>query len=114
MATLWRGIVGADITIAVRPSAVPAETPTTAEMMAGKMAGGGAAPATGGGMKSGAGGGKAPVGMAVDVRLEDARAIVLRAGERGGVPEGSLRRVGFEVGEWVRGRGDGGGRERDN
>ena len=111
MATLWRGIVGADITVAVRAPQVPAETPTTAEMVrtakeAGK--GGGAGGAKGGvGSGGSGGGGNVPVGQAVDVRLEDARAIVLRAAEGGGVPEGSLRRVGFEVGEWVRARGEG-------
>jgi len=40
----------------------------------------------------------------VEVRLEDARAILLRVGDDGEVGEGGLRRVGFEVGEWVRGR----------
>lgn len=99
MATLWRGIVGPDITVAVRSPQVPAETPTTAEMVktaTQKVNGGANAPK----------GGVVAVGQAVDVRLEDARAIVLRSAEGGGVPEGSLRRVGFEVGEWVRSRGE--------
>ena len=113
MATLWRGIVGADITVAVRSAQVPAETPTTAEMVK-------TAAATGSGSAGsakasvGSAGGKgvgAVVGQAVDVRLEDARAIVLRALEGGGVPEGSLRRVGFEVGEWIRAAGEKGRRE---
>ena len=117
MATLWRGIVGADITVAVRAPQVPAETPTTAEMVrTAKEAGNGGGKGVGagggkGGVGAGGGGGNVPVGQAVDVRLEDARAIVLRAAEGGGVPEGSLRRVGFEVGEWVRARGEGQRRE---
>lgn len=120
MATLWRGIVGADITVAVRAPQVPAETPTTAEMVrTAKEAGiGGGKGGTAGSGKGGVGGergtgggGNVSVGQAVDVRLEDARAIVLRAAEGEGVPEGSLRRVGFEVGEWVRARGEGDRRE---
>ena len=111
MATLWRGIVGADITIAVRPSQVPAETPTTAEMVK-TAAGTGSAGSSKANVGSAGGKGVAVVvGQAVDVRLEDARAIVLRALEGGGVPEGSLRRVGFEVSEWIRAAGEGERRE---
>lgn len=40
---------------------------------------------------------------AVEVRLEDARAVIVRGEREGGVGEGGLRRVGFEIGEWVRG-----------
>ena len=44
----------------------------------------------------------------VEVRLQDARAIVVTvdSGEKG-IGEGELRRVGFEVGEWVLGREEG-------
>ncbi|KAL8797159.1 MAG: hypothetical protein Q9195_000626 [Heterodermia aff. obscurata] len=111
MATLWRGIVGADITVAVRSAQVPAETPTTAEMVK-AAAGTGSAGSSKANAGSAGGKGVAPVvGQAVDVRLEDARAIVLRALEGGGVPEGSLRRVGFEVGEWIRAAGEKGRRD---
>lgn len=61
----------------------------------------------GAGGKGGEGGGRKVSaegrGGGVDVRLEDARAVVVRGAEGGGVPEGGLRRVGFEIGEWVRG-----------
>ncbi|KAL8825624.1 MAG: hypothetical protein Q9191_004303 [Dirinaria sp. TL-2023a] len=86
MATLWRGSVGPDITIAVR-SAVP-ETPTSSDM--GKSGG-----------KNGKSGVTGTV-PSVEVRIDDARTILVRVGEDGEVTEGSLRRVGFEVGEWVR------------
>lgn len=45
-------------------------------------------------------------GPGVEVRLEDSGAIMVRVDGKG-VGEGSLRRVGFEVGEWVRGRDEG-------
>ena len=67
MATLWRGVVGPDVTVAVGRG-------------------------DGGGVKGG-----------VEIRLGDAKAILVREG----VGEGVLRRVGFEVGEWVRGLGEG-------
>lgn len=78
MASLWRGVVGPDLTIVVRG----------AEMAKG----------------DGAGKSARASGPSVEVRLEDAKAILLRVGEDGEVGEGGLRRVGFEVGEWVRGR----------
>ena len=83
MATLWRGIVGPDITVIVKDAA-SADNKEDA------------------GRPGGAGTG-------VEVRLADARAILVRSGDSG-VPDGALRRVGFEVGEWVRGIGE---RERD-
>lgn len=84
MATLWRGIVGPDITIVVRS----ASHETTS-------AGSNAV------MSPGAEGGR---NGSVEVRLSDARAIVLRGdGEGKGVSDAGLRRAGFEVGEWVRG-----------
>jgi len=83
MATLWRGIVGPDITIVVR--AASHETTSAG---------------SNGVMSPGADGGRTG---SVEVRLNDARAIVLRGEEGKGVSESGLRRVGFEVGEWVRG-----------
>lgn len=80
MATLWRGIVGVDLTVYVCSSARGEED-----------GGRGGPPAAGG----------------VEVRT-DARAILVRAqNER--VEDKWLRRVGFEVGEWVRGGGGGTG-----
>jgi hypothetical protein len=77
MATLWRGIVGPDITVVLRTAAAkgPAE----------------------GGQPS-----PKEVQQGVEIRLADARAILLTVDERGRVGDGGLRRVGFEVGEWVR------------
>ncbi len=49
------------------------------------------------------GGGGGGWGAVVEVRLEDARAVIVRGEREGGVAEGGLRRVGFEIGEWVRG-----------
>ncbi len=70
MATLWRGIVGPDITVYVKEA--------SGEEMA-KFGG-------------------------VEVR-EDARAVVVRLEKGKACEEKSLRRLGFEVGEWVRGVG---------
>lgn len=102
-ATLWRDIVGADITVAVQAAATTAAAEDGAAGDKSKEAG-----------KEGEGshkrkapsvdrGGGAAGG--VEVRLEDARAVIVR-GESGGVGRGSLRRVGFEIGEWVRGWGE--------
>lgn len=85
MATIWRGIVGPDITIVVRSSNSNHEGASTngssspRDEAAGPRAGG------------------------VEVRLADARAILLRCDTGGKVGESALRRVGFEVGEYVRG-----------
>lgn len=79
MATLWRGIIGVDLTIYVNSG--PRDDD-----------GRNVAPALG--------------GAGVDVRT-DARAIVLQC-QNGRVEEKMLRRAGFEVGEWVRGLGTNG------
>ena len=84
MASLWRGVVGPDLTIAIRPNVVDTPPNTGNPRARGKAGRSGVA--------------------AVEVRLEDAKAILLTAGEDGEIGEGSLRRVGFEVGEWVRGK----------
>ncbi|KAI4186389.1 MAG: hypothetical protein LQ346_005689 [Caloplaca aetnensis] len=86
MASMWRGIVGPDVTIAVEQ-----EGPVEHK---GRQAKG----------KGSAGGGGGAAGGDVDVRLEDSRAVVVRVERGGKVGEGALRRVGFEIGEWVRGR----------
>lgn len=39
----------------------------------------------------------------VEIRLDEARAVIVRGEPEGGVAESALRRVGFEVGEWVMG-----------
>ncbi|MCJ1472092.1 hypothetical protein MMC13_000739 [Lambiella insularis] len=85
MATLWRGIVGPDITIVVRSSSSNYEGANT----------NGSSSPREEAARAGAGG--------VDVRLADARAILLRCEAGGKVGESALRRVGFEVGEYVRG-----------
>jgi len=95
-ATLWRNVVGADVTVAVQvPSSLGDDVPSS------KVKG------ESGAVKSGDGGGRKVSaegrGGGVEVRLEDSRAVVVKGAEGGGVPEGGLRRVGFEIGEWVRG-----------
>ncbi|MCJ1392452.1 hypothetical protein MMC18_005319 [Xylographa bjoerkii] len=82
MATLWRGIVGPDITIVVRPANGQYE---------GGIANGNSSPRE----ESRNGGG-------VEVRLQDARTITLLCPNVGKVQESALRRMGFEVGEYVR------------
>lgn len=85
-------MVGADVTVAVQvPSGLENDVQTVKVMAAGKGEGAGRKVSA-----EGRGGG-------VDVRLEDSRAVVVKGAEGGGVPEGGLRRVGFEIGEWVRG-----------
>lgn len=77
MATLWRGTVGPDVTIAI---AAPGSSVFSSKGKATKIIGGG-----------------------VEIRLEDLRAILLSMDdETGTVVEGALRRVCFELGEWVR------------
>ncbi|KAI9741184.1 MAG: hypothetical protein M1834_002897 [Cirrosporium novae-zelandiae] len=79
MATLWRGCVGADVTVIVT------EVEDNKEM---ERYGG---------------------GTGVEVRLadENERAVVVRKRKGQDVDERALRRVGFEVEEWVRNRGKG-------
>lgn len=97
MATLWRGIVGPDITIAILPPPTPQSSTSAksgSEMSKSMSA-------------RGTPRGNVSCGSGVEIRLEDARAILVRVDEKG-VGEGSLRRVGFEVGEWVRSKEEGG------
>lgn len=82
MASMWRGIVGPDVTVAVEQEG---SVEHKAQQTKGKC-------------NAGAAGGD------VDVRLEDSRAVVVRVERGGKVGEGALRRVGFEIGEWARGR----------
>lgn len=96
-ATLWRNVIGADVTVAVQAATVPAEE-AALSAKTGASAGGGEV-----GSHKAEGGRKGKDGGGVEVRLEDARAVVVRGAEGGGVLEGGLRRVGFEIGEWVRG-----------
>jgi len=79
MATLWRGIIGPDITIYIK--SVGAKEMETAEKI-------------------------------VEIREEkELRCLVVRKERGGKVEERALRRVGFEVGEWVRGIAGGISRE---
>ena len=85
MATLWRGVVGPDVTVYIKDK--------------------------NGDVDGHEDGGRLGGGTGVEVRLGDARAIVVRKNaangnaKGAGLGEGALRRVGFEVGEWVRGMG---------
>lgn len=114
MASLWRGIIGPDVTIAL----LPAYYPTAPNSASSNASGSGSS-----GLNSSStprltetaprvagrpGGGSSVSNSGVEARLEDARAILVR-GESGksGIAEGKLRRVGFEIGEWVRGGDDG-------
>ncbi len=117
-ATLWRNVVGADITVAVQgsaPSVGGEEVETGMGTGTGKAGGKEVAKQAGengggererkrkaAGSVSGSAGGSA-AGNAVEVKLEDARAVIVRGEAGGGVAVGALRRVGFEIGEWVRG-----------
>lgn len=86
--------MGADVTVAVQvPSGLENEVQSGKVVVVAGKAGEGAGRKV---SAEGRGGG-------VAVRLEDSRAVVVRGAEGGGVPEGGLRRVGFEIGEWVRG-----------
>lgn len=121
MASLWRGIIGPDVTIAMLPAFYPT-APNSASSPPRVNSGGGSGSGSGsinssttprltetaprvGGLGSG---GSSISSSGVEAPLEDARAILVR-GESGkaGIAEGKLRRVGFEVGEWVRGGDDG-------
>ncbi|MCJ1402677.1 hypothetical protein MMC11_005897 [Xylographa trunciseda] len=82
MATLWRGIVGPDITIVVRPAS---------NQYDGSSANGNSSPRE-----------ETRNGGGVEVRLQDARTITLLCPNVGKVPESALRRMGFELGEYVR------------
>lgn len=104
-ATLWRDVVGADITVAVQAAATTAAAEDGPAGEKGKET-----------VREGEGshkrkapsvdrGGGAAAAGGVEVRLEDARAVIVK-GEGRGVGKGSLRRVGFEIGEWVRGWGE--------
>ena len=115
-ATLWRDIVGADVTVAVQAPAAtanedpvaPASTAAAAASVAGDAkAGKDVAAEVDGTHRRKALSVDRAVGVqgCVEVRLEDARCVVVK-GEKDGVGRGSLRRVGFEIGEWVRGMGE--------
>ncbi|KAL9129830.1 MAG: hypothetical protein Q9217_001828 [Psora testacea] len=107
-ATVWRGIVGADVTIAVRPELAPEEhasPPGTAGSGETKMS----SNETGKSRFGTSAGLKEKGAAGVEIRLEAERAVVVKGEVGGGVSEGGLRRVGFEIGEWIRGRGIDGG-----
>ncbi|KAF2689063.1 hypothetical protein K458DRAFT_123371 [Lentithecium fluviatile CBS 122367] len=93
MATLWRGTVGPDLTIYVKG--------------AGEGAGAGVGGGSAGGAGSGVGLGRGAGGKLVELNEEGRCLTVVREGKgnQGRFAESALRRVGFEVGEWVRGIG---------
>lgn len=75
LAALWRGCVGPDVTIVV-------QGPDEGEKVSGENWDMG--------------------GTCVNVRLQDARTVVVRMGKEGELDEKALRRVGFEVEEFLR------------
>ena len=126
-ATLWRNVVGADITVAVQgsaPSIVVGEEVETRTGTIGteKVGDRGKEVAKQAGAENNGGGererkrkapgsvsgssGTSGAGNAVEVKLEDARAVIVKGEVGVAVAVGALRRVGFEIGEWVRGWGE--------
>ncbi|KAI0970980.1 hypothetical protein F4678DRAFT_472936 [Xylaria arbuscula] len=83
VATLWRGVVGADLTVYVRRSAAAADGES-----------GGAGHNNSGSNSGGGSGGVEMTGSGV---------MVLRVPDSGRVDEKLERRLGFEIAEWVRG-----------
>ena len=77
-ATLWRGITGADLTVYVRNVEREGDEP----------------------MSAGATAGPSPMERKVEMK-DDVGAILVKR-EGGKVEDGAVRRVAFEVGEWVR------------
>lgn len=107
MASLWRGIIGPDVTIAVLPALHPT-APHSASTNGGSSSGGSNNSDPAHRLNTPVNGGSTTTNSGVEARLEDVGAILVR-GESGkpGIGEGKLRRIGFEVGEWVRGGDDG-------
>lgn len=102
--TFWRGIIGADATVAVQP-AVADEAQTSPPVTASSnismgLGTSGSAPESA--KSTAASTAQKKSGAGIDIRLEDSKAIILQAGERGKVVESALRRAGFEIGEWIR------------
>ena len=91
MATLWRGIVGPDVTIVVHPQTQENGNATSPR----DARDGGSSQAK-----------SASMVPPVEVKLTEARTVLLRGEGEGKVNESGLRRVGFEVGEWLRGLGE--------
>ncbi|KAL9039281.1 MAG: hypothetical protein Q9214_004941 [Letrouitia sp. 1 TL-2023] len=88
MASLWRGIVGPDMTIVILSEDDTGAEKERAEIRSTNKTRNGK-------------------NHNVEVRLDDSRAIIVRVEQGGKVGEGGLRRVGFEAEEWIRGRADG-------
>ncbi|GAB1736049.1 hypothetical protein NU219Hw_g6101t1 [Hortaea werneckii] len=103
-ATQWRGVVGPDLTIYVRDSNSSGGGGNSANMMGAETG------ATAGSSRGRVVGGNGGVEMGEEGNLFVVRRTVgAVGGKRGGEVEGSvLRRLGFEVGEWVRAFGSSG------
>ncbi|KAI7163169.1 hypothetical protein KC349_g1548 [Hortaea werneckii] len=102
-ATQWRGVVGPDLTIYVRDSS----SGSSASGIGGEFGG-----TAGSGSRGRVVGGNGGVEMGEEGNLFVVRRTVGGGGKRGGEVEGSvLRRLGFEVGEWVRAFGGSGEEE---
>ena len=157
-ATVWRGVIGADVTVAVRASsssagrgggaisgrpgsddhssspassgegsssigegnghkqplgsatatvAIPSGTPGAGAGAGSNTASGPNAPGNNNSIGSNSGNvgssSTSQVQNLVDIRLEEAGAVIVKGEQDGSIAEGALRRVGFEVGEWIRG-----------
>lgn len=102
--------MGPDVTVAVQADGIvnvpSAAADKNSAVTGGNVSAGGISNASAGGGKATDKASSGSGNALVEVRLEEARAVIVR-GERdrdgGGVGEGGLRRVGFEIGEWVRG-----------
>ncbi|MCJ1444586.1 MAG: hypothetical protein MMC23_005088 [Stictis urceolatum] len=103
MATLWRGITGPDVTIVVKSASAPGHEEGTSAVAGGSNTHAGNAQGGDRAAKDG-NGHKQEKGPEVEVRLSDHRAVVLRCEKESRVGESGLRRMGFEVGEWLRER----------
>ena len=135
MATLWRGIVGPDATIVVRGPTPPehgsgqgegagagngngsgvrtspranADNPVDRDRE--KQATGSSLSSQAAGLSLASSAAQAQGMLPVEVKLAEARAVILRGEGKGRVSESGLRRVGFEIGEFLRGTGERSGR----
>ncbi|KXJ86683.1 hypothetical protein Micbo1qcDRAFT_218863 [Microdochium bolleyi] len=94
IATLWRGIVGADLTIYIREQhEVSSEAPSSVELLTASAVSASNSPTGAGSGSRGATGG------------EDACVMVVTMEKHRGMDEKLERRLGFEIMEWVRGGG---------
>ncbi|KAL8642995.1 MAG: hypothetical protein Q9228_000394 [Teloschistes exilis] len=99
MASMWRGTIGPDITIAVRRyesenSSNSDSAATARDWNTSKRSG-----------EKNNKGSAGNVNAEVEVKLDEYKAVIVRVEMGGKVGDGGMRRLGFEIGEWIRGRG---------